>query len=69
MRGEEIEVGEAPLGNMLAVLAMLGESRLHCETNEILRRHIEGDDPINLAEFIWGCESLVELIVLGRRLV
>jgi hypothetical protein len=39
---------------------------LHCEINEVVRRHIERDDPVNLPELVAKVgESLVELILLG----
>jgi hypothetical protein len=39
---------------------------LHCEINEIVRRHIERDDPVNLPELVAKVgESLVDLILLG----
>jgi hypothetical protein len=45
---------------------MSAENCLHCEINEIVRRHIEGDDPINLPDLVARIgESLVELILLG----
>ena len=45
---------------------MSAENCLHCEINEIVRRHIEGDDPINLPDLVARMgESLVELILLG----
>ena len=69
MSAEEIEVGEAPFGNMFAVTGNVGEEPPIPWISEIVRRHIERDDPINLAKFIWRCESLIELIVLGWRLV
>jgi hypothetical protein len=45
---------------------MSAETCLHCEINEIVRLHIEGDDPINLPDLVAKVgESLVELIMLG----
>jgi hypothetical protein len=47
---------------------MSGESRLHCDINDIVREHIEaaGDAPINLPDLIAKMsESLVDLILLG----
>jgi hypothetical protein len=42
------------------------ETCLHCQINEVVREHIEGDDPINLPELVAKMgESLVELIQLG----
>ena len=39
---------------------------LHCEINEVVRRHIEKDDPVNLPELVAKVgESLVDLILLG----
>ena len=39
---------------------------LHCEINEIVQRHIERDDPVNLPDLVARVgESLVELILLG----
>lgn len=39
---------------------------LHCEINEIVQRHLEGDDPINLPELVAKVgESLVELILVA----
>ena len=41
-------------------------SCLHCQINELVREHIEGNDPINLAELVAMMgDSLVELIQLG----
>jgi hypothetical protein len=48
------------------VRAMSGETCLHCEINEVVRKHIERDDPINLPDLVAKVgESLVELILLG----
>jgi hypothetical protein len=45
---------------------MPGETCLHCEINEVVRQHIERDDPINLPDLVEKMgESLVELILLG----
>jgi hypothetical protein len=45
---------------------MSGETCLHCEINEVVRHHIERDDPINLPDLVAKVgESLVELILLG----
>jgi hypothetical protein len=42
------------------------ESCLHCEINEVVRHHIERDDPIKLPDLVAKVgESLVELILLG----
>jgi hypothetical protein len=42
------------------------ESCLHCEINEVVREHIEGNDPVNLPDLVAKIgESLVELILLG----
>jgi hypothetical protein len=42
------------------------ESCLHCQINEVVREHIEGNDPINLPELVANVgESLVDLIQLG----
>ena len=42
------------------------ESCLHCKINEVVREHIERDDPINLPDLVAKVgESLVELILLG----
>jgi hypothetical protein len=42
------------------------ESCLHCQINEVVREHIEGNDPINLPDLVAKVgESLVELIQLG----
>jgi hypothetical protein len=39
---------------------------LHCEINEIVQRHIERDDPVNLPDLVAKVgESLVDLILLG----
>jgi hypothetical protein len=39
---------------------------LHCEINEIVQRHLERDDPINLPELVAKVgESLVELILVA----
>ncbi len=39
---------------------------LHCEINEIVQRHLEQDDPINLPELVAKVgESLVELILVA----
>jgi hypothetical protein len=39
---------------------------LHCEINEIVRRHIEREEPVNLPELVTKVgESLVDLILLG----
>jgi hypothetical protein len=39
---------------------------LHCEINEVVRRHIERDEPVNLPELVAKVgESLVDLILLG----
>jgi hypothetical protein len=42
------------------------ETCLHCQINEVVREHIEGNDPVNLPELValMG-ESLVELVLLG----
>ena len=45
---------------------MSEEGCLHCEINEVVRQHIEGDDPINLPDLVAKMsESHVELILLG----
>ena len=45
---------------------MTGETCLHCQINEVVREHIEGDDPINLPDLIAkASESRVDLILLG----
>ena len=45
---------------------MSEESCLHCQINEVVREHIEGNDPVNLPELVARVgESLVELIQLG----
>jgi hypothetical protein len=42
------------------------ETCLHCQINEVVREHIEGNEPINLPELVAKMgESLVELIQLG----
>ena len=42
------------------------ESCLHCKINEVVREHIEGDDPVNLPDLVAMMgESLVDLIQLG----
>ena len=42
------------------------ESCLHCKINDVVREHIEGNDPVNLPELVAKMgESLVELILLG----
>jgi hypothetical protein len=42
------------------------ESCLHCQINEVVREHIEGNDPVNLPELVAKMgESLVDLIQLG----
>ena len=39
---------------------------LHCEINEIVQRHIEREEPVNLPELVGKVgESLVDLILLG----
>ena len=39
---------------------------LHCEINEVVQRHIERDDPVNLPDLVAKVgESLVDLILLG----
>jgi hypothetical protein len=39
---------------------------LHCKINEVVQRHIERIDPVNLLELVAKVgESLVELILLG----
>jgi len=39
---------------------------LRCEINEIVQRHIERDDPVNLPDLVAKVgESLVDLILLG----
>jgi len=41
---------------------------LHCEINEIVQRHIERDDPVNLTDLVARVgESLVDLILLGPQ--
>jgi hypothetical protein len=46
--------------------ASSSESCLHCQINEVVREHIEGNDPVNLPELVARVgESLVELIQLG----
>jgi hypothetical protein len=56
-------VGRATEGG---VRAMSGETCLHCDINEVVRKHIEQDDPINLPDLVAKVgESLVELILLG----
>jgi hypothetical protein len=55
-----------PKGRMRSV--MTEESCLHCEINEVVRKHIEsvGDDQINLPDLVTKVgESLVDLILLG----
>jgi hypothetical protein len=45
---------------------MSEESCLHCQNNEVVREHIEGNDPVNLPELVAMMgDSLVELIQLG----
>jgi hypothetical protein len=45
---------------------MSEETCLHCQVNEVVREHIEGDDPVNLPDLVANLgESLVELILLG----
>jgi hypothetical protein len=45
---------------------MSEESCLHCQINEVVREHIEGNDPVNLPELVAMMgDSLVELIQLG----
>ena len=45
---------------------MSEETCLHCEINEVVQKHIERDDPINLPDLVAKVgESLVELILLG----
>ena len=42
------------------------ETCLHCKINEVVREHIEGDDPVNLPDLVAMMgESLVDLIQLG----
>ena len=42
------------------------ESCLHCEINEVVREHIEGQKTVNIAELTAKmAESLVELILLA----
>ena len=42
------------------------ESCLHCEINEVVREHIEGQKTVNIAELAGRmAESLVELILLA----
>jgi hypothetical protein len=42
------------------------ESCLHCEINEVVREHIEGQKTVNMAELAGRmAESLVELILLA----
>jgi hypothetical protein len=42
------------------------ESCLHCEINEVVREHIEGQKTVNMAELTAKmAESLVELILLA----
>ena len=42
------------------------ETYLHCKINEVVREHIEGDDPVNLPDLVAMMgESLVELILLA----
>jgi hypothetical protein len=42
------------------------ETCLHCQINEVVREHIEGNDPVNLPDLVAKVgESLVELIQLG----
>jgi hypothetical protein len=39
---------------------------LHCEINDVVQRHIERDDPVNLPELVANVgESLVDLILQG----
>jgi hypothetical protein len=39
---------------------------LHCEINEVVEKHIERNDPVNLPDLVARMgESLVELIMLG----
>jgi hypothetical protein len=43
-----------------------GSDRLHCDINEVVREHMEGNDAINLPDLIAKMgESLVDLILLG----
>ena len=45
---------------------MSEERCLHCDINEVVREHIEGNDAINLPDLIAKMgESLVDLILLG----
>jgi hypothetical protein len=45
---------------------MSEETCLHCQINEVVREHIEGNDPVNLPELVAKVgESMVELIQLG----
>jgi hypothetical protein len=45
---------------------MSEESCLHCEINELVREHIEGQKTVNMAELTAKmAESLVELIFLA----
>jgi hypothetical protein len=42
------------------------ERCLHCDINEVVREHMEGQDAINLPDLIAKLgESLVDLILLG----
>jgi hypothetical protein len=42
------------------------ERCLHCDINEVVREHMEGNDAINLSDLIAKMgESLVDLILLG----
>jgi hypothetical protein len=45
---------------------MSEEQCLHCHINEVVREHMEGNEPINLPDLIAKMgESLVDLILLG----
>ena len=45
---------------------MSEERCLHCDINELVREHMEGNDAINLPDLIAKMgESLVDLILLG----
>ena len=45
---------------------MSEERCLHCDINEVVREHMEGNDAINLPDLIAKMgESLVDLILLG----
>ena len=47
--------------------ASSSQTRLHCQINEVVREHIEGNDPVNLPELVArvGRSFLSSLIQLG----